>query len=89
MVTKHDGNFEKTACESPDSQQLQLGNADYDVNVAVQYRHQLQILIYDEWTLLQMAIGFKANYYTKPGSWRNTRKEELRALSICNQSNTL
>ena len=48
MVTKHDGNFEKTACESPDSQQLQLGNADYDVNIAVQYRHQLQILIYDE-----------------------------------------
>ena len=48
MVTKHDGNFEKTACESLDSQQLQLGNADYDVNVAVQYSHQLQILIYDE-----------------------------------------
>ena len=57
MVTKHDGNFEKTACESPDSQQLQLGNADYDVNIAVQYRHQLQILIYDEWTLLQMAMS--------------------------------
>ena len=43
----------------------QLGKADYDVNVAVQYRHQLQILIYDEWTLLQMAMGFTANYYTK------------------------
>lgn len=26
----------------------QLGKADYDVNVAVEYRHQLQILIYDE-----------------------------------------
>ena len=43
----------------------QLGKADYDVNVAVEYRHQLQILIYDEWTLLQMAMGFTANYYTK------------------------
>ena len=26
----------------------QLGKADYDVNVAVEYRHQLQTLIYDE-----------------------------------------
>ena len=43
----------------------QLGKADYDVNVAVEYRHQRQILIYDEWTLLQMAMGFTANYYTK------------------------
>lgn len=42
-----------------------LGKADYDVNVAVEYRHQLQILIYDEWTLPQMAMGFTANYYTK------------------------
>ena len=48
MVTKHDGNFEKTAYESPDSQQSQLGKADYDVNAAVECRHQLQILIYDE-----------------------------------------
>lgn len=43
----------------------QLGKADYDVNVAMEYRHQLQILIYDEWTLLQMAMGLTANYYTK------------------------
>ena len=26
----------------------QLGKADCDVNVAVEYRHQLQILIHDE-----------------------------------------
>ena len=43
----------------------QLGKADYDVNVAVEYKYQRQILIYDEWTLLQMAMGFTANYYTK------------------------
>ena len=64
MVTIHDGNLEKTACESPDSQQSQLGKADYDVNVAVEYRHQLQILICDEWTLLQMAMGSKLLHET-------------------------
>ena len=36
----------------------------YDVNVAVEYRHQLQILICDEWTLLQMAMGRKLLHET-------------------------
>ena len=31
MVTIDDGNFEETVTQSPDSQQSQLGKADYDV----------------------------------------------------------
>ena len=70
MVTIHDGNLEKTACESPDSQQSQLGKADIWCECSSGIQTPTA-------NLDMRWMNFTANGHGQKTITRNTRKEEL------------